>query len=696
MTRGRPMLANNQTQSLGNNPIFAPWQGPYGGVPPFDRVKVEDLEPALRAAMIEALTEIDRIAINPDPPTFRSTLEALEKTGRTLNRVIAAYRIFTSSLSNEPIRELEARMNPLLSEHRDRIVLNEKLFARIQTVYEARESLHLSPEQQRLLWLTYTDFVRAGARLSPDAKRELVEINKQLATLFARFSQNVLKAEDEYILLADPKQVDGLPDAVKDGMARAARSRGFADAWAVSNTRSVVEPFLTFSPHRELRKEVFDMFVKRSDGGPADNNPVIPEIVQLRDRRAKLLGYQSHAHLRLENTMARTPERAMKLLEDVWKPAVARVKEEVAELQVIADKDDSGVTIEPWDYRYYQEKLRAEKYDLKDSEIAPYLQVEKLRDGMFYVAQQLFDLQFRAVSSTSASVYHPNVEVFEVCGADGKHVGLLYFDPFNHEGKRSGAWMAEIRSQECIDGAVTPIVTNNCNFVQASPGRPSLLSWTDATTLFHEFGHALHGLCSKVSYPSLAGTNVSRDFVELPSQLFERWLETPEVLSRFAVHCDTGEPMPSELVKKIQRAITFDAGFTTVEALACAFADMQIHLAGHIDRDPRLLEKEILEQLAMPREVAMRHRLPHFLHMFSSDEYSAGYYSYLWADTLAADAWEAFLEANGPWDRDVAKALCNTVLSAGNTQAPDRAYRAFRGRDVGIQALLRKRGFPAG
>ncbi len=687
------MLAAEPSRSMKNNPALAPWEGPYGGIPPFDRVKLDHLEPALRAAMNENLTEIERIANDPAPPTFGNTFEALERAGHALDRAATLYGIFTSSLSDEKVRALEERMDVLLSEHHDHIVHHEKLFARVAAVYEARESSNLTPEQQRLVWLSYTDFVRSGARLGAAAKAELVDINGKLATLFARFSQNVLKAEDEYLLLTDPAQLVGLPQSVKDGMASAAESRGHTGSWAISNTRSVVEPFLTFSPCRDLRKKVLEMFVNRGDGGEIDNNPLIPEIVRLRARRAQLLGYETHAHLRLENTMARTPGRAMELLEMVWKPAVSRVEREVAELQKMADREAAGVTIEPWDYRYYQEKVRAEKHALNDAEITPYLQLDKLRDGMFYVARELFGLQFRQLPSDAIPVYHPNVEVYEVSNAEGQHVGLLYFDPFTHEGKRSGAWMGELRSRENVDRMVTPIVSNDCNFVQASAGRPSLLSWTDATTLFHEFGHALHGLCSKATYHSLAGTKVSGDFVELPSQLLERWLETPEVLSRFAIHCETGQPMPCELVEKIQRALTFNEGFSTLEYLACALVDMKVHLAGNVDKHPKELEKEILGELGMPREVMMRHRMPHFLHIFGSDGYSAGYYSYLWADALAADAWEAFLEGNGPWDRDLARSFHDNILSAGNTREPDISYRTFRGRDVRTEALLRKRGF---
>ncbi len=438
------------------------------------------------------------------------------------------------------------------------------------------------------------------------------------------------------------------------------------------------------------------MFVDRGDGGGQhDNNAIVAEILALRAERARLLGYETHAHWRLENAMAGTPERAMELMEAVWTPAVARVREEVADMQALADTEGAGITIEPWDYRYYAEKVRQARYDLDANEVKPYLQMDRLREGMFWVAGELFGFAF--APAAGVPVFHPDVAVWEVTDrTSGRHVGLWYFDPYARAGKRSGAWMNAYRTQERFDGEVTTLVSNNSNFVQGRPGEPVLISWDDARTLFHEFGHALHGLASSVRYPSLAGTSVPRDYVEFPSQLLEHWLATPEVLQRFAVHHETGEPIPQALVDRIERAATFNQGFATIEYLSSALVDMRLHLAGARPIDPDAFERETLVELGMPREIVMRHRTPQFQHVFGSDGYSAGYYSYLWSDVLTADAYGAFTEAGGPYDRAVAERLVRHVFSSGNTVDPAAAYRAFRGRDARVEALMQKRGFPAG
>jgi peptidyl-dipeptidase Dcp len=451
--------------------------------------------------------------------------------------------------------------------------------------------------------------------------------------------------------------------------------------------------FLTYSDRRDLREKVWTTFYSRGDHGDAkDNNQIITEILKLRAERARLLGYQTHAHWRLENTMARTPERAMQLMEAVWKPAVARVREEVADMQAVADKEGAKIKIEPWDYRYYAEKVRKAKYDLDQNEVKPYLQLEKLREGMFWVAGQLFGFQFSPV--TDVPVYHPDVRVYKVTDPAGKQVGLWYFDPYARPGKQSGAWMNAYRSQERFEKDITTIVSNNTNFVKGKPGEPILISWDDATALFHEFGHALHGLSSNVTYPSLAGTAVPRDYVEFPSQLLEHWLSTPEVLNKFALHYQTGQPMPAALLEKIQKASRFNQGFSTVEYLASALVDMKLHLAGDQTIDPDKFEKDTLAALGMPSEIVMRHRTPQFGHVFSGDGYSAGYYSYIWSDTLSADAWEAFTAGGGAYDKAVAKRLRDDIFSIGNTVDPAEAYKKFRGREPGIAALMRKRGFP--
>jgi len=684
------------TSAPAANPLLAPWSGPYGGVPPFDQAKVEHLKPGLEAGMAEQLSEIDRITANPDAPTFENTIAAMERGGRTLDRVRTVYGIYSSTLNDEAVQAVEREMAPRLAAFQDQVTQNEKLFERIAAVYETREKSGLTPEQQRLTWLYYTNFVRAGAKLDADAKKQLSEINQKLATLFTKFGQNVLADENEgQIVVEDETDLAGLPESVKAGAAQVAESRGQKGKWVVANTRSSVEPLLTYADRRDLREKAWRMFVNRGDnGGATDNNAIIAEILALRAQRAKLLGYETHAHWRLENTMAKNPERAMELMEAVWTPAVARVREEVADMQAIADKEGAGIKIEPWDYRYYAEKVRKDKYDLDETQITPYMQLENLREGMFYMAKELFGFHFKPVDPAKVSVYHPDVRVWEVNDNAGKLVGLWYFDPYARKGKRSGAWMNAYRPQERFDGEVKTIVSNNSNFVKGKPGEPVLISWKDAETLFHEFGHALHGLSSNVNYPSVAGTRVARDYVEFPSQVLEHWLATPEILDRYALHYQTGKPIPKDLVEKIKRADTFNQGFDTVEYLSSALIDMKLHLAGAEKIDADKFERETLTALGMPSEIVMRHRTPQFMHVFSGDGYSAGYYSYLWSDTLTADAWEAFTEAGGPWDKAVAKRLRENVFSVGNTIDPADGYRAFRGRDAGIDALMRKRGFP--
>jgi peptidyl-dipeptidase Dcp len=673
------------------NPLLPEWTGPHGGLPPFDRVQAEHFAPALQAAMAEQLAEIDRIANAPAPPTFDNTIAALERSDRAFNRVFAIYNVFGSTMKTPQFQAVERDMAPRLAAFRDRIVQNEKLFARIAAVHAQPDDL--AAEQRRLAWMRYTDFVRSGARLGGAARERLGAINQRLAALYTRFSQNVLADESERMLLLDRiEDLAGLPESAISGAAAAAQEHGQPGKWAILNTRSSVEPFLAHAARRELRERVWRTFVGRGDEGETDNKPVIAEILALRHERANLLGYPTHAHWRLEKSMAKTPERALALMEAVWEPAAARAREEVADMQAVADREGAGITIEPWDYRYYAEKVRRAKYDLDENEVKPYLQLERLRDGMFWVAGELLGLRFEPLRDVP--VYHPDVRVWEVT-RDGRHVGLFYFDPYARRGKASGAWMNAYRAQERFEGDITTIVSNNANFVKPQPGEPVLVSWHDAVTLFHEFGHALHGLSSDVAYPSLAGTSVDRDYVEFPSQLLEHWLRTPQVLDRFARHCRTGEPMPRALLAKLERAARFNQGFDTVEYLASAIVDMRMHLEPEKVRDVARFEREALEELGMPREIAMRHRLPHFNHLFSSDAYSAGYYSYLWADTLTADAFEAFMEGEGPFDRTVARRLAECVLSRGNTQDAEEAYRAFRGRDAGIEALMRKRGFAA-
>ncbi len=675
------------------HPLLTPWEGPYGGLPPFDRVRVEDFEPALEAAMAEHLAEVERIAEHPAPPTFANTFEALEAAGRTLDRVGTVYGVWSASMSTPAFQAVEQRMAPRLAAHDDQITQNAALFARLAAVYEGPERAHLSPEQQRLAWLTYTGFVRAGARLGDAEKARLSEINQRLAALYTAFAQRLLADEAaQGVVLEREEDLAGLPASFRASAAATAEAQGLPGTWAIANTRSSVEPFLTFSDRRDLREQVWRHFVGRGDGGPHDTTALIPEILQLRSERARLLGYPTHAHWQLEHSMAQTPERAEALMEAVWAPAVARVREEVADMQALVDAAGDAFQIAPWDYRYYAEQVRRARYSLDEAAVKPYLQLDKLREGMFWVAGQLFGFTF--TPADDAPIYHPDVRVWRVDDdATGHFVGLWYFDPYARPGKHSGAWMSAYRSQERFAGAVPTLVSNNANFVPGAPGAPVLVSWDDAETLFHEFGHALHGLASNVQYPSLSGTNVARDYVEFPSQLLEHWLATPEVLGRFAVHYQTGEPLPQALVERIQRAATFNQGFATVEFLASALVDLRLHLAGGAPIEPGAFERETLAALGMPAELVMRHRPPQFAHVFSSDGYSAAYYSYLWADVLTADAFEAFTEAGGPYDAAVAERLRTHVFSVGNTLDPAEGYRAFRGHDPAIGALMRKRGF---
>jgi peptidyl-dipeptidase Dcp len=647
----------------------------------------------MEAAMAENLNEIDVIANHSQPPTFKNTIEAMEKAGATLTRVRTIYDIWSSTENTGDFQAVQSEMDPKLAAFSDKITQNEKLFKRIEAVYNSKEKSTLTPEQQRLTWLYYDNFVRNGAKLDPAAKAQLAQLNQQLAGLYTKFQQNLLAEEAGYVTYLQEKDLSGLPPSFRDAAAAAAEEKGHKGEWAVLNTRSSAEPFLTYSDRRDLRERVWRNFVNRGDNGDAhDNNQVITQILQLRAQRAKLLGYPTHAHWRLANKMAKTPENAMKLMMQVWPSAVERVHQEVADMQAIADKESAGIKIEPWDYRYYQEKVRKEKYALDMNEVKPYLQLDKIREAVFWVAGQLYGFQFTEVHDVPT--ISPDIRVWEVKDASGKHVGLWYFDPYARTGKQSGAWMSEYRTQQHLEN-VTPIVSNNTNFVKGRAGEPILISWDDANTFFHEFGHALHGLNSNVNYPSVAGTNVPTDYVEFPSQLNENWLATPQVLNKFAVHFKTGQPIPKELVDKIIKTKTFNQGFAITEYLSAALVDMKLHLAGDRKIDPDSFERDALKELGMPQQIVMRHRLPQFGHIFAGDGYSAGYYSYLWSDVLDHDAFEAFEEApGGPYDRPTALRLKQDIMSVGNSIDPAVAYRNFRGRDPKIDAYLRAKGFP--
>jgi peptidyl-dipeptidase Dcp len=679
---------------VNTNPLLEVWRGPYGGVPPFDVIQVAHFAPAIDAAMAEMRLEIERIAGASEPASFENTSVALEAAGRSFERVMSLYGIWSASLSGPEFQAVELALAPKLAAFSDEITQNERLFRRVAAVYQTRAQSQLGAEQQRLVWHQYNDFVLAGAQLSADAKRRLAAINEELVTHYTNFSQNLLSEEESYTTVIEAEaDLEGLPASLRASAAAAAEAHGLPGKWVITNTRSSVEPFLSFSRRRALREQVWRKFVNRGDNGDShDNNALVTKVLRLRAERAKLLGYPTHAHWRLQDSMAKTPEATMQLMETVWKPAVQRVHQEVLDMQKVADRDGDALTIEPWDYRYYAEKVRKEKYDLDENALRPYLQLEKLREGMFWVAGQLFGLAFEPVAGLP--VYHPDVRIWEVKDSKtGAHVGLWYFDPYARPGKQSGAWMSAYRNQESFRGQVSTIVSNNANFVKPSPGAPTLVSWDDAVTLFHEFGHALHGLSSRVAYPSLSGTEVARDYVEFPSQLLEHWLTTPEVLNQFALHVETGQPIPAALVAKIERAGNFNQGFRTIEYLSAALIDMKLHLAGDVAIDPDAFERETLAALGMPPQLVMRHRTPQFAHVFAGDSYSAGYYSYLWSDTLTADAYEAFSERGGPYDHEVADKLKQHVFSVGNTVDPAQGYRAFRGKDPGIEALMRKRGF---
>jgi peptidyl-dipeptidase Dcp len=630
------------------------WSGPHGGVPPFDAVTVDALGSAMRAAMELRRGEIRGIAESPEPPTFQNTILALEQAGRPFARVATLFETFTGTMSDKAMQALEQEMAPELAAFSDELTQNTALFARIKTLHDGK--LDLAPDERRLLETIYRAFARRGAGLDDAAKARLGAINQRLATLFTTFGQNILADEET--------QYVALPDGTR-----------------LANTRSVVEPFLTNDPRRELREQVWKMFVSR---GETTNVPVIREILALRRERARLLGFPSHAHWILDDNMAKTPDAAMALMMKVWRAAVARAREEIADMEKLA-----GGPIEPWDYRYYAEQVRKAKYDLDQSVITPYLELSSMRDAMFYVAAQNYGLVFEKLDGVP--VYHPDVTAYVVKRA-GAPVGLWYFDPYARDGKRSGAWMSEYRTQERFASTVLPIVSNNANFTKGKPGEPVLISWDDAVTMFHEFGHALHGLLSNVRFPTLAGTNTLRDFVELPSQLHEHWLATPEILSKFALHHQTKQPIPAALVEKLRRAKTFNQGFKTVEYLSAAIYDMKIHTQPG-DVDPNAFEREVMTELGMPREIVMRHRPTQFAHIFTSDGYSAGYYSYLWADTLTADVGEAFQAAGSYFDPKTAKQLHDHIMSVGNSVPPEVAFRAFRGRDVDTDALMRDRGF---
>ena len=685
-----------QAESIATeNVLLQDFKGPYGGVPAFDKMELSDLKPAMEAAMAEHLAEIEAIANNPEPPTFENTIVAMERAGSTISNVYRYYGIWSSNKSSTEFREIQRELSPKLSDYRSKINQNEKLFSRIKAVYESDELATLSDEEQRITWLIYNGFARNGATLEGEAKARYAEINKELASLHTKFSNNVLADEENYVTYITEDQLDGLPESFVKAAAAAATERGKEGQYAITNTRSSMDPFLTYSTHRDLREKVWTTYYSRGDNGDEfDNNALVKRILELRHERIKLLGYENYAQWRLEDRMAKTPENAMDLMMKVWPAAIARVEEEVADMQAIADELGDDITIKPWDYRYYAEKVRKAKYDLDSNEVKQYLQLDKLREAMFYVAGRLFNFDFKPVPEGSVPVFHPDVKVWEVTDKDsGKLIGLWYLDPFARKGKRSGAWATTYRSHTTFDGAKTVLSSNNSNFVKGPEGEPTLISWDDAETYFHEFGHALHFLSATVKYPtSHSGV---RDYTEFQSQLLERWLTTDEVVDQFLVHYKTGEPIPDSLIEKINNAATFNEGFKTTEYMASAIMDLLYHTTDPAKIDPDSFEREQLKAIGMPEEIVMRHRTTQFGHIFSGEGYSSGYYGYMWAEVLTADAAEAFEEApGGYYDEEVSDRLVKYLFSIRNAMDPAEAYRKFRGRDANVEALMRDRGFP--
>jgi peptidyl-dipeptidase Dcp len=686
--------APSAATAMPDNILLADWAGPFDGVPPFDRVRPGLFPEAFQFAVDEQRREIEAIAASGDAPTFANTIEAMERAGRRLGRVGAVFGVMTSNMSSPDYQALQREWGPRLAAASDAIILNPALFQRVRAVYEARERSGLDAQQQRVVTRYYEQFVRRGANLSPEQKQQLSAYNQDLARLFARFSEKLL-ADEQTFVTATEAELAGVPADVRNAAAAAARERNLpAGQFAIVNTRSAVDPVLTFADNRALRERVWRAFVNRGDNGNAnDTNETIREIVRVRAQRARLLGYASHAHWRTQDTMARTPERGQELMMRVWPAAVARVREEVAEQQQVARASGQNITIEPWDYRYYMEKVRQQRYSLSQDEIKPYFQLDRMIEGMFYMAGQLYGLNFQE-NTGQVPVWHPDIRTWRVTDRQGNDVGVFYGDMFARTGKRSGAWATTYRSRSGLLGDRLVLGSNNNNFAKPGPGEPVLVSVDDATTLFHEFGHAIHYFLSNTRYPNLART--PQDFVEYPSQVHENWLLTPEILSRFARHYQTGEVMPQALVDRIVAARQFNQGFETVEYLSSALVDMALHIDPEGQVDPDAFERQALENLGMPREIVMRHRLPQFGHLFSSDAYSAGYYSYLWSETMDADTWAAFEEAGNVWDPATARRFAETLLATGNETDRAEAYRAFRGRDPDVNALLRKRGFPTG
>jgi len=686
---------DGRSAGAGTNPLTAPWSGPYGGIPPWDQVKPEHFPGAFEAAIAEQQSEIAALVANTSAPTFDNTIVAWERSGRMRDRVERLFAVARENVSTPQIQALEREWLPKLAAASDAVFMDARLFQRVEAVYRSLATSSLAADQKRLTTLLYDVFLRRGARLGAPEKERLAAINREMASRFSEFRQKVLADENTWTVLDAEADLAGLPPSLVDAAKAAAAERKLPPGkWVIVNTRSSVDPFLTFSSRRDLRERVWTKFKRRGDNGDGnDTKATIARMVQLRAERAALLGFRSHAEWRMADTMAREPKAAQALMMRVWPAAVARVKEEVVDMQAVAVKEGGPRTIEPWDYLYYAEKVRKARYDLDQGELKPYFELNNMVSAALWSAERRYGITFTEITG-KVSVFHSDVRVWEVTdGEGGAHRALFYMDNFARPGKRSGAWAFGYRPQHAFDGPITPIGSNNNNFVKGAPGEATLISLDDAETLFHEFGHALHGQLSNVRYPGLATT--PRDFVEFPSQVNENWVLTREVLDRFARHYQTGQPMPAALVEKVERSRRFNQGYATVEYLAAAILDMELHTRPDGRFDPVTFERDELARIGMPREIALRHRLPHFDHLFGSDSYSAGYYSYIWSEVMAADAWQAFVEApGGPWDEAVAQRFRSFILAEGNSTDRAEAYRRFRGRDPEVRALFRDRGFP--
>ena len=672
------------------NPLLSDWTGPFG-LPPLPAIKPEHFRPAFDRALSGHRAEIDAISADPAAPSFGNTIEALEKSGRTLDRVSNVFFVLAGADTGEAIEAVEREISPLLARHSNALYLDRALYVRLAELYRRRGELGLNAEQARVLDRYHTRFVRAGGALDKPAQDRLAAINEHLASLGTQFSQNVLADEKAYALVLEEGDLAGLPDFTRDAARAAADERGAPGKYAITLARSSCESFLQFSSRRDLREKIFQAWIKRGEnGGATDNRALIAEMVGLRAERAKLLGFDTYADYRLDDQMAKTPQAARKLLDEVWGRARAKAAIERDALQAMIAEEGGNFALAPHDWRYYAEKLRKAKYELDEAEIKPYFQLDKMVEAAFEAAHRLFGLSFTPVS---APLYHADARAFEVKDAQGRHVGLFIGDYFARSSKHSGAWMTSLRDQEKLAGDIRPVILNICNFSKPAAGEKALLSFDDARTLFHEFGHALHGLLSNVTYPLLAGTSVPSDFVELPSQLYEHWLEVPEILQSYALHAHTGEPMPKALLDRLLATRTFNQGFATVEYTACALVDLDIHaLPGTAKLDVNQFERDDLARIQMPAEIVMRHRLPHFQHLFSGGGYAAGYYSYMWSEVLDADAFEAFEETGNAFDPAMAQRLRDFIYGAGNLRDPAEAYKAFRGRLPAVDALLKKRG----